>query len=172
MKWKRVGTYGLMILLLIVSISNVSLAHGDDSDDPEEDEGNTWIGHAFLALLSFIAISFMFYLGAITRGSVKTPEYFKKINIKKSYNISTFILFIVLLATYLYGLWITTSHGEEVMGSMHGFVGFTLVILSGSNALLNTFKANFTKSILNPVLGILMLLILVIQVILGVLNII
>ncbi len=171
MKWKRLGTYGLIILLIIVSISNVSLTHGDESDNSEEDEGNTWIGHAFLALLSFIALSFMFYLGAIAGGLIKTEKHFKKTNVKRSYNISTILLFIVLLVTYLYGLWITTSHGEQVMGSVHGFVGSTLVILSGSNVLLNMFKTNFTKSIFNPILGILILLILVIQVILGVLNI-
>ena len=103
MKQLRLWIYAILIFTVLILSSNTISAHDDD----EEDEGQEWIGHAFLGILSIIFALIVFFTGAMMKGRFSVYNKMKSFNLNRIHKISTGILFVIILLTFVYGLWIT-----------------------------------------------------------------
>lgn len=85
-----------------------------------------WLGHAFVSiaglfLIMIVVINGVILTGRLKRGNVNAYRFHKNVSI-------LFSLF--MFGTFAFGLWVTYSHGDELLNSIHGWIGLAIVILA------------------------------------------
>ena len=86
---------------------------------------DSWIGHAFIAILGLMLMISVLVTGAMLKGRIERNQtnlfpLHKKLGIY----FSAFIL-----GTFLYGLLIKIQHEEQVLTSVHGRLGLILLLI-------------------------------------------
>lgn len=85
-----------------------------------------WLGHAVVSVTGLVLMISVVVNGATLTGKLKrgaTNAY----TLHKTVSV-LFSLF--MLGTFFFGLWITYSHGEELLFSIHGWLGLAIVIIA------------------------------------------
>lgn len=164
----------ILLLVLLITFSSVVIADEDDvhiEDENHDDLSLTdWLGHAIFSMVSLVMLILIMILGWMSRG--KLPKNKIK-NSYKKHKILSLLFFLIVLATFIYGIWITSRHNIIILNSSHGFIGLILVIVSFFSMILSPIvtKREIGKK-LHTIDGLLILLILVLMIILGINNII
>lgn len=172
----RKNLFIIIILgFFIISGSNLILADEDENhtDKEEHDELSiaVWIGHAILSILGLLLGIIILYTGGRLKGRFKKP---KEGNILKQHKIITVFFTLVMIATFFYGLWITSGHEDAVLlTSIHGMIGLILIILSILSLIISPCVSK--KKIggkIHSVFGYIIVIILLVQLYLGFQNVI
>jgi len=156
----------IVIIGIFLMFAGNVVAHGDEEDS---EESNIWIGHAVLGFISLLLGGIIAFAGGALKGRFRKPKF----NINKVHTIFTRLFLITVIVTFLYGLWVTYEHGEEVFKSLHSYVGAVLVISSGLSFILSpciTKKVRKTK--IHTIMALIVFISLLTQIILGILNVI
>jgi cytochrome b561 len=81
--------------------------------------------------------------------------------------------FVIILITFFYGLWITSTHDAPLLNSIHGIIGLIIIISTILALLLNPcFVKNNKISKIHSYFGFLILVLVLIQIIFGIQNVI
>jgi hypothetical protein len=86
---------------------------------------DSWIGHAFIAILSLMLMISALVTGAMLKGRIKKKQTsLFPLHKRVSIYFGAFIL-----GTFLYGLLINMQHEESELTSVHGRIGFILLLI-------------------------------------------
>jgi cytochrome bd-type quinol oxidase subunit 2 len=164
----------LIILILIISVliaGSVS-AHEGEEEETEHEEQNqyNWVGHALLSVIALILSIIMIFTGGLITKRFKKPIMK---NAFKTHKIVTRSFFVIILITFFYGLWLTSTHDTPLLNSAHGIIGLIIIIFTILALLLNPCFVNNKKvSKIHSYFGFVILLLVIIQIIFGIQNVI
>ncbi len=120
-----------------------------------------WIGHAIVSIVGLILIIIVIVDGATLTGRLKrvgAPNVFR---LHKDVSV-LFSLF--MIGTFFFGLWVTYSHGEELLSSVHGWLGLAIVILASLQVLPSfTFKHREKVKFPHKIIGFALAFLVVVQ---------
>jgi hypothetical protein len=85
-----------------------------------------WLGHATISLVGLGLIIIAVVNGATITGRLKRGA---KNAFRLHKNVSV-IFSVFMVGTFFFGIWVTYSHGEEVLTSIHSWIGLAIVILA------------------------------------------
>ncbi len=86
-----------------------------------------WLGHAVAGIAGLVLIILVIINGATLTGRLKRVG---ATNVFKKHKNISMLFSLFMVGTFLFGLWITFSQGEELLASIHGWIGLTIVILA------------------------------------------
>jgi len=134
---------------------------------------NMWIGHAAAGAVSLLFTAFGIFFGAMMVGRVKR---FEGVNAFKLHRKISVYVTILILATFIYGLWLIGGHGESMFWeqsesftlALHGWVGLAVVAIALSQTLPSfLLKKTKTKRTVHTILGYVLMALLLLQLFLG-----
>jgi len=85
----------------------------------------SWIGHAFIAIIGLILMTYTLATGAMLKGRIRS----KQANIFPLHKKAAIYYGTFILGTFLYGLLIEIKHEEPVLTSIHGRLGILLLLI-------------------------------------------
>lgn len=84
-----------------------------------------WIGHALIAIISLLLMSYVLTTGAMLKGRLKR----KSGNIFKLHKRSGIYFGALILGSFIYGLYIRLQHEESILSSVHGKLGLAILLI-------------------------------------------
>lgn len=85
-----------------------------------------WLGHAVVSITGLFLIVITVVNGAILTGRLKrgaTNAFVVHRNVSVLFSVFMF-------GTFFFGLWVTYSHGEGLLTSIHGWIGLAILVLA------------------------------------------
>jgi heme A synthase len=162
-------TLNLIILILIAG--SVSAHEGEEEEEVHDEQNQyDWVGHAIFSVIALILSIIMIITGGLITKRYKKPKMKKAF---KTHKIVTRSFFVIILITFFYGLWITSTHDAPLLNSIHGIIGLIIIISTILALLLNPcFVKNNKISKIHSYFGFLILVLVLIQIIFGIQNVI
>ena len=85
-----------------------------------------WLGHAVVSITGLILIVIVVVNGATLAGRLKKGAT----NAHRLHKNVSVLFSLFMVGTFFFGLWIMYSHGEELLASVHGWIGLAIVVLA------------------------------------------
>jgi hypothetical protein len=120
-----------------------------------------WIGHAFASVTGLVLVLIAAVNGAILAGRLSRTGATKVFIFHKNMGL---LFGFFMVGTFTFGLWITSSHGEPVMSSVHGWLGLATIIIAALQVIPRfAFKQNSKVRFPHKILGYTAVFLVVIQ---------
>lgn len=120
-----------------------------------------WLGHAIISITGLILLIVVIVNGARLSGRIKSAGATNAFKLHRNVSV-LFSLF--MFGAFFFGLWITYSHEEELLSSVHGWLGLVIVILAGAQLIpCFAFKRGKKIKLSHMILGYVLAFLVVIQ---------
>ena len=139
------------------------LAHEDE--EPEEVEESNWLAHGVLGVINvFLGFSVFISARNIKKNNIRYNAFYLHQKL-------TILLTFLVTVTFFYGLWVTSQH-HEVLSSIHGYVGLITTVVAWISIVSSPCLKLTKVQGIHPNLGRILLLLLILQLLLGLQNVI
>lgn len=135
----------LLALILIVSTQIVlSDENGNHAEEDVHEDSSLfeWLGHAIVSIIGLIFAILILISGAKLTGRIKGR---KGANAYKIHKLVSFLFSVFMVATFFYGLWVTSQHGTPILNSVHGWLGLVIAVIAVSQLIPCLFVKNRTR---------------------------
>jgi cytochrome b561 len=156
-----------MLMGLLILIAGSTPTNGEKEEHTELTTFD-WLNHSLPGTLSLILGIAILWSGGMLKGRFNKSKKFKPFRIHKTL---TIILSLLLTITFFFGMRLTYQNDAVLMSSLHGYVGAAIIAITWTSLYLSPFiqkKESARK--LHSKLGILMVMLLILQTILGFQN--
>lgn len=108
--------------LMVAGLAVIGIALAVTQGSEEE-----WIRHAITGTFSFILLLLTVVAGATMRGRINV---FSREQARRIHRITSIAFVIIVTATFILGLLPLVLEGHRVLGTPHGLIGLTIVLLA------------------------------------------
>jgi hypothetical protein len=156
-----------MLMGLFILFAGSALADGEKEEHTELTSAD-WFSHSLPGILSLILGIAILWSGGMLKGRFNKSKKIKPFRLHK---IFTIILSLLLTITFIFGMWITYRNDALLISSLHGYIGVSIVALAWTSLILSPILQNKKRPRkLHSKFGIVMIMLLILQTILGFQN--